>query len=39
MAKKPADMTLDEIELELGSDEVSLIRKRKLIELYELKLE
>ena len=36
--KKPKDMTLDEIELELGNDEVVEIRKRLLVNLYEQKL-
>ena len=35
--KKPNDMTLEEIELELG-DEVTEIRKRLLVNLYEQKM-
>lgn len=38
MSKKPKDMTLEEIELELGNDEIYEIRKRMLVNLYEQKM-
>ena len=36
--KKPNEMTVDEIELELGTEEVTEIRKRLLVNLYEQKM-
>ena len=39
MYKNPNEMTLEEIELELGDNKIVEIRKRMLVNLYEQKIE